>query len=578
MSAHGFAEEETTAGVVTLGRYELRLRLATGGMASVYLAKARGHAAFEKWVAVKVINPQLALDKSFVRMFLDEARLVARLNHPNICSVLDFGTAENTYFLAMEYLHGESLSTLNRHAQKHGGMPDGVAARIIADAARGLHAAHELKLPDGSLAKVVHRDVSPQNIFVLYDGVTKVVDFGIARSVDRTAERTSTGIIKGKLAYMAPEQLRNAEPDRRIDIFALGIVLWEITTGKRLFQRQHEAATMCAVLQEEIPSPSSIRANYPQPLADIIARALDRDPDQRYQTAAELARDLDRFIASSGLPTGPEEVAQLMHAQFARKIAARDKLLNESTPGAPTDIDGRPVGDPLNARPPSITPSEGFDGIDSDAGRLSLEPPSAVARKPSVTGTLDGSALSTESVPVVDAPTHAVVEAPANSRAKWMALAACVVLIPLIAVAVWMGTRDPAVQRRTVIYAGPTQPSTTPQPAQQHPLQAPVQAQVQAQQQPPTQPPVTPPVQAQLTANPGTENSGPTPVRQTNPTPSANTRRPTTPSATSANTTSNAGATPSTRPSTGGTPPSTPSTPSTRPSVGPRPATDFNQL
>ncbi len=551
-------DEATTAGAVTLGRYELRLRLATGGMASVYLAKARGHAAFEKWVAVKVINPQLALDRTFVRMFLDEARLVAKLNHSNICSVLDFGTAENTYFRAMEYLHGESLSTVNRHVQKHGGMPNGVAARIVADAARGLHAAHELKLPDGTLANVVHRDVSPQNIFVLYDGVTKVVDFGIAKSVDRTSERTSTGIIKGKLSYMAPEQLRNGEPDRRIDIFALGIVLWEITTGKRLFQREHEAATMCAVLQDPIPSPASVRANYPAALAEIVLRALDRDPEQRYQTAAEFARELDRFVVTTGQPAGAEEVATLMHAQFAKKIAARDKLLNESSPGVPTDLEGHPVRDPLALYPESIVPPE---AVDSDGARRFAEPSSAVGRKPTVppqTGVLDGSA-SREAVPVV------VVEGRSKNRA--IVIGVTVFAIPLLLLAGWLATRAPEQPRRTIIYAGPqTQTTTVPTlsaQATQTPVQVPPTPRTEPTPSVSAVPAAGSTVAAPVVAPPSVAPAVAVIVREPNP--RAARRLP------------EHGAT-----SNGATNTGTATTPveshTARPHTGPRPATDFNQL
>jgi serine/threonine-protein kinase len=527
-------------------------------MASVFLAKARGHGAFEKWVAVKVINPQLALDQSFVRMFLDEARLVAKLNHPNICSVLDFGAAENTYFLTMEYLHGESLSALNRAAQKRGGLPDSVAARIIADAARGLHAAHELKLPDGRLANVVHRDVSPQNIFVLYDGVTKVVDFGIARSVDRTSERTSTGIIKGKLSYMAPEQLRNAEPDRRLDVFALGIVLWEITVGKRLFQREHEAATMCAVLQDPIPSPSSVRADYPELLETIVLRALERDPNARYQTAAELARELERFVALSGQMTGAEEVASVMHSHFAKKIAVREKLLNESAPGAPTDTMGNPVNDLFVLRTPAASTSE---SLDVDSGRQSLEPPSAVARKPSIvpqTGVLNGASASHESVPIAN-----VLPSRVATKSRALAIALCAVAAPLLAFAIWLATRAPANQHRTVIYAGPT--LSPPNSAQATPQQSPT-----VELPAPANPAAPPQNTLPIAAPPLPRESAPPELHRGDR--SAGSPRTTT-------ATTRRAVERTANPAEDSTPPRPPAEPApSRPRAGPRPATDFNQL
>jgi tRNA A-37 threonylcarbamoyl transferase component Bud32 len=492
----GNAAAQSNGWSLSLGRYELRYRLASGGMASVYLAKSKGHAAFEKWVAVKVIAPQLATDRSFVKMFLDEARLVARLNHPNICAVLDFGEAEQTYFLTMEYLHGESLSTLVKSALRRGPIPVAVGCRIVADAARGLHAAHELRLADGTLANVVHRDVSPQNIFVLYDGVTKVVDFGIARSVDRTAERTSTGMIKGKLSYMAPEQLRGVEPDRRIDVFALGIVLWECATGKRLFQKQTEAATMCAVLQDPIPAPSSVAPGIAPEFDAIVAKALARNPDERYQTAAELARDLDRFVASRGLPIGPEEVAELMRTHFSDRIAQREKLLAEGLTNAqgpapaltPAQDEAVAVASAFGSRE-TIQPGAPED-------EESPEPRSAVGRRPQPTETNYGvppafGALATPSMPVHEAPSGYPHPAPKPAPSNRAIIAVVALALPLFGAALALAasrmSAEPA--RRPVIVAGPSaQPAAQPQPAALPPA-------AQAQPAQPTQPAAPPPSQ-----------------------------------------------------------------------------------
>jgi serine/threonine-protein kinase len=488
----GNAAQRSSPWSKTLGRYELRFRLASGGMASVYLAKSKGHASFEKWVAVKVIAPQLATDKSFVRMFLDEARLVARLNHPNICAVLDFGEADATYYLAMEYLHGESLSTLIKSALKIGApLPVPVACRIVADAARGLHAAHELKLSDGRLANVVHRDVSPQNIFVLYDGVTKVVDFGIARSVDRTAERTSTGMIKGKLAYMAPEQLRGIEPDRRVDVFALGVVLWECITGKRLFQRNVEAATMCAVLQDPIPAPSSVAPGIAAELDAIIERALCRNPDERFQSAAELARELDRFVAARGLPAGPDEVSDLMKQHFADRIAQRDKLLHADLPPAPNQIREEAIavasafGNRETITPPPASGSDSDDAADETSSR------SAVGRRPQSTQTnvnADSAfaTSATPSLPIHDAPTGVAAAhepspaPPAQQRSNRALLAVFAIALPVLGAGVALAvTRGGEPPRPTVTIvngpasAQPTQLAPQPPPAQPQPSAAP---------------------------------------------------------------------------------------------------------
>ncbi|MBL8682597.1 MAG: protein kinase [Myxococcales bacterium] len=514
---------QTAPWSLSLGRYELRYRLATGGMASVYLAKAKGHAAFEKWVAVKVISPQLATDKSFVKMFLDEARLVARLNHPNICAVLDFGEAESTYFLTMEYLHGESLSTLIKSALREDApLPVTVACRIVADAARGLHAAHELKLPDGRFANVVHRDVSPQNIFVLYDGVTKVVDFGIARSVDRTAERTSTGMIKGKLSYMAPEQLRGIEPDRRIDVFALGVVLWECVTGKRLFQKSTEAATMCAVLQDPIPAASQIVASIAPELDAILTRALARNPDERFQTAGELAKELDRFIASRGVPVGPDEVGDVMRAHFQARIDQRDKLLNAPTDaGRSTKAESAAVADAFGSRE-TIQPGspDASDGSGASIGEdADPESRSAVARKPQPTQTSYGGdgALAFGPQPTPSMPFQEVAAAPSSAtsgRSNRLLIVSLAVALPLLGALVAVVAQRAASAPRTpyvIVNQGPTssapppQPTPAVQPAVQpaNPVVQPANATV-AQQPTPPEP----------TAQPSTPTPTPTPARE----------------------------------------------------------------
>jgi serine/threonine-protein kinase len=317
----------------SLGRYLLRYRIASGGMGSVYLAQLSGGAGFHKWVAIKTIHAHIAEDPHFVKMFLNEARLMARLDHPNLCQVFDFGNAGGTYYLAMEYLHGESLSSLQQRAWKRaGGLSPALCARVIADAARGLHHAHELRTEDGKPAGVVHRDVSPQNIFVLYSGIAKVVDFGIARAEDLDRERTRAGEMKGKIAYMAPEQIRMQPVDRRADIFALGVVLWEASVGARLFKRDQEWMTAKAILEEEIPRPSARRADFPSELEQIVMRALERDPAARYPTALEMARDLERFLAKSSEPCTAEDVSEQIRALFADRIARRESLLSREAP------------------------------------------------------------------------------------------------------------------------------------------------------------------------------------------------------------------------------------------------------
>jgi serine/threonine protein kinase len=235
-----------TADGTQFGKYSLVARLATGGMAEIFLARLTGVAGFEKLVCIKRILPHLARDKQFVAMFLDEARIAARISHPNVCQVFELGEIEGSYYLAMEYLEGVPLACFRR-PDFYGEMPDPrLVAGIAVQACEGLHHAHQLKNTDGSEMEVVHRDISPQNLFVTVDGVVKVLDFGIAKIQDATV-RTSTGAVKGTYAYMAPEQLRGERVDRRTDVFALGIVMWETLMRRHLFRRDTDFLTFQAI-------------------------------------------------------------------------------------------------------------------------------------------------------------------------------------------------------------------------------------------------------------------------------------------------------------------------------------------
>ncbi|MBL8685616.1 MAG: serine/threonine protein kinase [Myxococcales bacterium] len=352
-----------------LGRYVVRFKVAQGGMGAVYLAQLETQAGFRKWVALKTIDERLAKDRNFVRMFLAEARLTAKIDHPNVCTVFDFGEEKGTYFLAMEYLAGESLSTLTKRASAGHGVPVAVAAKIIADAARGLHAAHELKLDDGSPANVVHRDVSPQNIFVLYDGVAKVVDFGVA-FVGEGPDRA--GFLAGKRPYMSPEQLKLNPIDRRSDIWSLGVVLWEATTGQRLFRRESDEATEEAILNEAIPGPRVYHAGYPRELEAIVMKALARKPEDRFQTAAELARAIEQYLALSGEAVGVDEVRAVMHEYFGARMAAREMQIRARSQDA---FGGLPDEDATHA------PGPGTMRVDVAAPRLGRNekaPPTAL--------------------------------------------------------------------------------------------------------------------------------------------------------------------------------------------------------
>src|SRR5512139_2323615 len=271
-----------------LGRYELITRIGQGGMAEVQLAVQRGPAGFEKLVVVKLIHEKLAKEKTFVDMLLDEARVAALVKHPNVVDIYDLGQVDGRYFIAMEYLEGEPLLALLR-AGREGNRLDALStARLIADTAEGLDAAHELRSLGGEPLGLVHHDVSLGNIVVLYNGQVKLVDFGVARA---TQVAGPSGKVHGKIGYMAPEKLRGHPGDRRSDVWSLGVVLWEALTLRRLFRGNDERETMQMVLDYPVPLPSQICPDVPADADPIVMRALERDPDRRYATAKELSDD-----------------------------------------------------------------------------------------------------------------------------------------------------------------------------------------------------------------------------------------------------------------------------------------------
>jgi serine/threonine-protein kinase len=316
--------------VRTLGRYEVVGHLASGGMAEVLLGRVRGPHGFERAVVLKRILPHLARMSSFVDMFLDEARIIARIHHPNVVQVHELGKEGDELFMAMEYLAGESVSSLVRRlATRNAKLDHALAAFIVAEACAGLHAAHELEDDDGKSLHIVHRDVSPQNIFITFDGAVKVIDFGIAKSADRVA-RTEAGQLKGKLDFMSPEQCKSEPIDRRTDVFALGIVLYELLTQRRLFKRPSPAGTIKAIVSDPIVPPSRVIATCPATLEKICMRALERDPNERYASALDLRRDLVGALAglrSAGDALPEEELAALMCDVLAERRKQKDEML-----------------------------------------------------------------------------------------------------------------------------------------------------------------------------------------------------------------------------------------------------------
>jgi len=307
------------------GKYLLQRKLAEGGMAELFLARQAGMEGFEKLVVVKRILPQLLSEPEFVKMFLNEARLAARLNHPNIVQIFDLGQIDKLYFIAMEFVHGEDLRSLVVEANKANIRPSpGLVCRVLADTLAGLHYAHTRASPDGKPLGLVHRDVSPQNVLVTYEGAIKLVDFGIAKATRATSEQTQAGLFKGKFSYMAPEQTRGQPIDARADVFAVGILLWELLTWRRLFKRATEMATLIAVGEDPIPSPRSLVKDLPAELERIALRALARPVAERYPNAQEMRADLEALIRAQGWEADALALERFMRDCFAAKLKAQD--------------------------------------------------------------------------------------------------------------------------------------------------------------------------------------------------------------------------------------------------------------
>jgi eukaryotic-like serine/threonine-protein kinase len=316
------------------GKFSLVARLATGGMAEIFLARLVGAAGFEKLVCIKRILPHLARDKQFVAMFFDEARIAARISHPNVCQVFELGEIDGSYYIAMEYLEGVPLACFRRH-DYYGPAPDPrLVAGIAIQACEGLHHAHGLKHSDGSVMEVVHRDVSPQNLFVTADGAVKVLDFGIAKIQGATV-RTSTGAIKGTYAYMAPEQLRGERVDRRTDVFALGIAMWETLTRRYLFKRETEFLTFQAITADPIPDVCAIRPDVPTALSSVILTALARNREERFPSA----RMLGEAIAAAVSPLSGVAIGEEIQRAFPAQLGEQAELIRVAREGGSFDLD-----------------------------------------------------------------------------------------------------------------------------------------------------------------------------------------------------------------------------------------------
>jgi len=310
------------------GGYRVARAIAAGGMATVFLARKTGPGRFAQNAAIKIIHPHLSANRDLVSMFMEEARLAACVNHPNVCRVLEFGEAEGTLFLAMEYVRGESWDTTLRALRadvSSGARIAPVAAYVLAQAAEGLHAVHEAVDPSGKPLHIVHRDVSPHNLLLGYDGSVRVLDFGVAYAADRS-RAAQTDILRGRFPYMAPEQLRDLDVDRRADVWSLGVMLREALTQDGLFARDTQIATMLAVTQEPM---AAWPASVPEGLRAIADRALARDPAERFEDARSMGVALMQYLSDAGEVDVEAELSSFMRSAFANRISDKRRMLRE---------------------------------------------------------------------------------------------------------------------------------------------------------------------------------------------------------------------------------------------------------
>ncbi|HVG64402.1 MAG TPA: serine/threonine-protein kinase, partial [Hyalangium sp.] len=310
-----------------IGKYEILTRLSVGGMAELFLAFTKGPGGFRKFVALKQILPDVKTDE-FVQMFLDEARITAAFSHPHIGQVFDLGLEDDELYLAMEFLLGQNLEQVLMAASRVRPLPIGFAARVARDVCLGLHYAHHFTAPSGRKVAVVHRDMAPRNVMITYDGVVKVIDFGIAKAKGRIA-RTHVGMVKGTSGYMSPEQVRGQELDGRSDLFTAGVLLHEMLCGRRLFDTSNEDVMMRQIANADIQPPRALNPDVPEALDAVVMRALSKEPAKRFATGREMAKAIEAAVGTEIFDE--EAVAELMQALFAEKRLQTLALLDQPT-------------------------------------------------------------------------------------------------------------------------------------------------------------------------------------------------------------------------------------------------------
>jgi eukaryotic-like serine/threonine-protein kinase len=441
-----------------LGRYEILAKIASGGMASVYVARAQGVAGFERLAAIKILHANLAHEEEFVRMFLDEARLAARIRHPNVVATLDISdTLDAGYYLVMEYIEGDHLGKLLSGTTKAGFRIEVPAVlRIIIDVLGGLGAAHNLTDEDGKKLNLVHRDISPHNIMVGVDGISRLTDFGIAKAEDRLSH-TRDGQIKGKLGYMAPEYVSKGICDARSDLFSLGIVLWECITYTRLFRSETAAESLHKLLLEPIPPPSSVSEEY-RPLDNILNKALSREMDRRFQSADEFMEALETVAPSFGGLASLRKIGKIVQKYASERIEREKTLikdtlhnirLSDTLSGQRVRAVDDPISDPSMKSAGRSAISTSHTGATPSASELSMrscvreltsphnemEDPTEVSRSH-----LDQEQLASISIPRLRS----------GSRKKWFVAVAVVWCLVLSAIAIWIAGKNSTREVRVI--------------------------------------------------------------------------------------------------------------------------------
>jgi eukaryotic-like serine/threonine-protein kinase len=506
-----------------LGRYTILKHLASGGMADVLLGRTDGIEGFERHVVVKRIRAEHAKDQRFIQMFLDEARVAANLHHQNIVQVHDIGESSGEYFFSMEYIHGEDLRKMLSAVSKTGThMPLGYVVAIMTSTAAGIHYAHERKDSKGKPLNIVHRDVSPSNVLIGYDGSVKVVDFGIAKAAMRQVE-TRSGSLKGKVSYMSPEQCKGEDIDRRSDVWALGVLLYELATTTRLFKGDNDYLQMDAIVNGKVPPPRSRRPDLPNELQSIIMRALRVDPSKRYQTADELRIALDQFAVRAGLTASTSALAGYMQKLFGERpepwldSGGGTNMEAVDTDG-PTEAAARAswteLARPLEDEAVTTGPASG-SSQDAKTRTDGKRRRSGVASAIALSDTI-APPLASTAAPIAAKETHTsmkmgweaqaadvVAPPPATPRTKLVLLAAGIPLLALAGIGVWHFALRPQPARPQAASAPvETAPAVTPiapAPAPAKEIPAVRVAGFEQPEPPPSPPPAASPEPATVT-------------------------------------------------------------------------------